>query len=97
MGLGGDPFSVETGKAFITGPYKGDPFGFDVVVPAVAGPFNLGTEVVRSRLTWIRRCASDGRDGSVPTMMDGIPLQLQHVNVTIDRPGFVFNPRAANR
>ncbi len=92
-GLAGDPFSVETGKAYITGPYKGDPFGVDVVVPAVAGPFNLGTEVVRSKVD------VDPTDAHLtvvtdrfPTMLDGIPLQLQHVNVTIDRPGFVFNP-----
>ncbi len=94
-GLAGDPFSVETGKAYITGPYKGDPFGVDVVVPAVAGPFDLGTEVVRSKVD------VDPTDAHLtvvtdrfPTMLDGIPLQLQHVNVTIDRPGFVFNPNS---
>ena len=92
-GLGGDPYSVETGKAYITGPYKGDPFGVDVVVPAVAGPFNLGTEVVRSKVD------VDPTDAHLtvvsdpfPTILDGIPLQLQHVNVTVNRPGFVFNP-----
>ncbi len=92
-GLGGDPFPVETGKAYITGPYEGDPFGVDVVVPAVAGPFNLGTEVVRSKVD------VDPTDAHLtvvsdkfPTILDGIPLQLQHINVTVNRPGFVFNP-----
>jgi hypothetical protein len=96
-GLGGDPYSVETGKAYITGPYKGDPFGVDVVVPAVAGPFNLGTEVVRSKVD------VDPTDAHLtvvsdpfPTILDGIPLQLQHVNVTVNRPGFVFNPTSCN-
>jgi hypothetical protein len=28
----------------------------------------------------------------LPTALDGIPLQLKVVNVTIDRPGFTFNP-----
>src|SRR6185312_5072665 len=28
----------------------------------------------------------------IPTILDGIPLQIKHVNVTIDRPGFTFNP-----
>ena len=28
----------------------------------------------------------------IPTILDGIPLQIQHVNVSIDRPGFTFNP-----
>ena len=92
-GLGGDPYPVETGKAYITGPYEGDPFGVDVVVPAVAGPFNLGTEVVRSKVD------VDPTDAHLtvvsdpfPTMLDGIPLQLQHINVNVNRPGFVFNP-----
>ncbi len=92
-GLGNDPYSIESGKAYITGPYEGDPFGVDVVVPAVAGPFNLGTEVVRAKVD------VDPTDAHLtvvsdkfPTMLDGIPLQLQHVNVTVNRPGFVFNP-----
>jgi hypothetical protein len=92
-GLGGDPYPVETGKAYITGPYEGDPFGVDVVVPAVAGPFNLGTEVVRSKVD------VDPTDAHLtvvsdafPTMLDGIPLQLQRINVDVNRPGFVFNP-----
>jgi hypothetical protein len=28
----------------------------------------------------------------IPHILDGIPLQIKHVNVTIDRPGFTFNP-----
>ncbi len=92
-GLGNDPYSVEDGKAYITGPYKGAPFGVDVVVPAVAGPFNLGTELVRSKVevdptTAQLTVVSD----PFPTILDGIPLQLQHINVTVNRPGFVFNP-----
>jgi len=92
-GLGNDPYSVEDGKAYITGPYDGAPFGVDVVVPAVAGPFNLGTEVVRSKVdvdptTAQLTVVSD----PFPTILDGIPLQLQHINVTVNRPGFVFNP-----
>ena len=92
-GLAGDPFSVETGKAYITGPYEGDPFGVEIVVPAIAGPFNLGTEIVRSKVN------VDPTDAHLtvvsdpfPTILDGIPLQLQHVNVFVNRPGFVFNP-----
>ncbi len=32
----------------------------------------------------------------IPTIIDGIPLQIQHVNVTIDRPSFTFNPTNCN-
>ena len=92
-GLGGNPFPVETGKVYITGPYEGDPFGVVIVVPAIAGPFNLGTEVVRAKID------VDPTDAHLtvvsdpfPTILDGIPLELQHINVTVNRPGFVFNP-----
>ncbi len=92
-GLGGNPYPVETGKVYITGPYEGDPFGVVIVVPAIAGPFNLGTEVVRAKID------VDPTDAHLtvvsdafPTILDGIPLELQRVNVTINRPGFVFNP-----
>jgi hypothetical protein len=30
-----------SGKAYLTGPYNGGPYGLVVEVPAVAGPFNL--------------------------------------------------------
>jgi hypothetical protein len=29
---------------------------------------------------------------AIPHMIDGIPLDLKHINVTIKRPGFTFNP-----
>jgi hypothetical protein len=32
----------------------------------------------------------------IPTILDGIPLEIQHVNVTITRPGFTFNPTNCN-
>jgi hypothetical protein len=91
-GVGPDPFYV-TGKVFLTGPYNGGPFGEVVVVPAVAGPFNLGTVVVRGSIRVNRRTAqasivSDG----FPTKLDGIPLRVKAVNVNVDRPGFTFNP-----
>jgi hypothetical protein len=92
-GLGNDPLTVEGGQVFLTGPYKGAPFGLSVVVPAKAGPYNLGTVVVRSRIevdpiTAQLTVTSD----PVPTILDGIPLQLTHINVLVDRPGFTFNP-----
>ncbi len=33
---------------YVTGPYRGAPFGLMFVVPAIAGPYNLGTLVVRA-------------------------------------------------
>jgi hypothetical protein len=91
-GPGSDPFYLG-GLVFLTGPYKGAPFGLSIVVPAVAGPFNLGTVVVRAAIsvdpvTTALTVTSD----PLPSILQGIPLQIRTVNVTVDRPGFIFNP-----
>jgi hypothetical protein len=92
-GAGPEPFYVQGGQVFLTGPYKGAPFGLSIVVPAVAGPFNLGNITVRAAIhvdphTAQITVVSD----PLPTIWKGFPLQVRKVNVTIDRPGFMFNP-----
>ncbi len=99
VGLGGDPFSVTGGKVYITGPYEGAPFGLSIVVPAKAGPYDLGTVVVRGRievdpttsaLTVTTNSPSQGY--AIPHILDGIPLEIKHVNFVTTRPEFTFNP-----
>jgi hypothetical protein len=99
VGLGGDPYSVSGGRVYITGPYEGAPFGLSIVVPAKAGPYDLGTVVVRgtiqvdpitSALTVTTN--SPGQGYAIPHILDGIPLQIKHVNFITTRPGFTFNP-----
>jgi len=102
VGLGGEPFSVTGGQVFLTGPYKGAPFGLSIVNPAKAGPFDLGKVIVRAKLeidrTTAQAIVTTDPDGpyAIPHILDGIPLQIKHVNVTIDRPGFAFNPTNCN-
>ena len=78
---------------YLTGPYEGAPFGLSIVVPIVAGPFNLGTEVVRakievdphtSRLTIVTT--------PFPRTVKGIPTDIREIDAVIDRPEFMFNP-----
>jgi hypothetical protein len=102
VGLGGDPFSVRGGRVYITGPYKGAPFGLSIVNPAKAGPYDLGQVVVRAKLAVdpitaaITVSTDDTGPYRIPTILDGIPLQIKHVNVDINRPGFTFNPTNCN-
>ncbi len=92
-GAGSHPFYAQGGQVFLTGPYKGAPFGLSVVVPAVAGPFNLGNIVVRAAVSVDPHTAQiNVVSDPLPTMVDGIPLQVKTVNVSIDRQNFMFNP-----
>ena len=92
-GAGSHPFYAQGGQVFLTGPYKGAPFGLSVVVPAVAGPFNLGNIVVRAAVSVDPHTAQiEVTSDPLPSMVDGIPLQVKTVNVSIDRQNFMFNP-----
>ena len=48
-GAGPTPLHI-TGRLYLAGPYKGAPLSFVVITPAIAGPFDLGTVVVRAAL-----------------------------------------------
>jgi hypothetical protein len=92
-GAGATPYYVHDGKIYATGPYKGAPYGLSVVVPAKAGPFDLGTVVVRGTIDVDRHTAAlTVNTDALPTMLQGIPLDLRVINVSIDRAGFIFNP-----
>lgn len=91
-GAGPAPLTV-TGDAYITGPYRGAPFGLALVLRAKFGPFDFGAVVVRAALS------SDPFDAHLtvvtdplPQMLNGVPLRLQRLAIAIDRPGFMVNP-----
>ncbi|HTZ65536.1 MAG TPA: hypothetical protein VMB51_15640 [Solirubrobacteraceae bacterium] len=96
-GLGPEPYVEHGGKVYITGPYGGAPFGLEIVTPAVAGPFNLGTVTVRSKLYVEPENASvEIVSDPLPTRLRGIPLQLGRVLVDVNRPRFEFNPTSCS-
>jgi hypothetical protein len=78
---------------YLAGPYKGAPFSLSVVVPAQAGPFDLGTVVVRAALSVdLHDAHISVISDPIPTILDGVPLNVQKLNVTLDRPGFMLAP-----
>jgi hypothetical protein len=92
VGLGPNPYTVP-GAVYITGPYRGAPYGLSILTPAIAGPFNLGNVVVRARIEVDRHTSAlTITSDPLPRMLQGIPLQIKHVAVTVDRSGFTFNP-----
>jgi hypothetical protein len=103
-GVGSDPYVLHGGKVYLTGPYNDGSFGDVVVIPAVAGPFNLGNVVTRDsiRINPVTAQASIVSDplpqmvNSVEGLKSGIPTDIRQINVSINRPGFMFNPSSCD-
>jgi len=90
-GAGPSPYWAP-GAAYLAGPYKGAPLSLAIVTPAVAGPFDLGTVVVRVALrvdpeTTRITAVSD----PLPEILQGIPLDVRAARVLLDRPQFTRN------
>jgi hypothetical protein len=91
-GVGSDPFHAG-GKLYLAGPYKGAPVSSVAIVPAVAGPLDLGNVVVRAPLYIDHETAElTAKTDPLPTILKGIPLKVRAVNIDVDRPGFILNP-----
>lgn len=85
------------GTAYLTEGYGGAPFGLVFVVPAKAGPFDLGMVVVRSRILVNRLDATLSVDSeSLPTILQGIPLNVRSLQIALDRPGFMLSPTSCD-
>jgi hypothetical protein len=97
-GVGGAPLWIpQPGKAptaaYLAGPYKGAPYSIVSVVPAQAGPFDLGLVVNRAAI----RVNPNTAQASVvtdplPQFLEGVPLSYRAIQVLVDRPGFTLNP-----
>jgi hypothetical protein len=90
-GAGPTPYAFN-GNVYLTGPYGGAPFGLSIVVPAIAGPFNLGNVVTRGTLNIDPYTARVTATSNLPTIVKGIPLRIKSVTVNINKQGFLQNP-----
>ena len=90
-GAGPAPYYVK-GDAYLAGPYKSAPLSLAIITPAVAGPFDLGTVVVRAPLYIDPETAQGTVKSTFPTILQGIPLDVRSIAVSIDRQDFTLNP-----
>ncbi len=91
-GPGSHPFHAY-GKIYLAGPFQGAPLSLVAVTPALAGPYDYGTVVVRVALHVDPLDAHVIADSeTVPEIIGGIPIRLREIEVSIDKPNFMINP-----
>ena len=91
-GTGSSPLKIE-GQAFLSGPYKGAPLSLAVITPATAGPFDLGTVVVRVAL-FVDPVSAQVHAVSdpIPDVYGGSQLSVRAIRLDLDRKEFTLNP-----
>ena len=94
-GVGG-VLTYVPGHLYLAGPYNGAPLSVVAITPGVAGPFDVGTIVVRQALRIDPLTAEVEADGSssdpIPHILKGIPLKVRDVRVYVNKPDFILNP-----
>lgn len=91
-GSGSGPIKI-AGKAFLAGPYKGAPLSLAIITPAVAGPYDLGTVVVRTALNVNPETAQvNAVSDVIPNVFGGVKLDIRSIDVNVDRSQFMRNP-----
>ncbi len=92
----GDSLTYVPGSLYLGGAYHGDPLSVVSITPAVAGPFDAGTVVVREALTLNPVTAEVEVDGAgsdpIPHILKGIVLKVRDLRVYVDKPEFILNP-----
>jgi hypothetical protein len=91
-GSGSKPYPLP-GQVFLEGAYGDAPYSLRVVVPAKAGPYDLGEVVVRQKV-YVDRTSAQVKVVSdpIPTIVKGVPTRLQRLDVNVDKLGFMVNP-----
>ena len=91
-GPGGHPFHA-VGKMYLAGPFKGAPLSVVAITPALAGPYDYGTVVVRVAVHVDQTDAHVvAVSDTVPSIIGGIPIRMRSIQVNIDRSNFMINP-----
>jgi hypothetical protein len=92
----GAALTYASGRIYLAGPYNGSALSLVTVNSATIGPFDLGTIVIRSAFQVDPLTAQvkiDSRiSDPIPHIIDGIPLHLRDIRISIDRPEFTHSP-----
>jgi hypothetical protein len=91
-GPGSHPFHA-AGRIYMAGPFKGAPLSIVAITPALAGPYDYGTQVVRVAIHVDPLDAHvTALSDAVPTIIGGVPLRLRMIRVNLNRSKFIINP-----
>ncbi len=97
----GPSLTYVPGKVYLAGPYHGSALSIVAITAGVAGPFDLGTVVVREALKINPETAEVFIDATgsdpIPHIIKGIPVHLRDIRAYVDRPEFVLNPTSCKR
>jgi hypothetical protein len=81
------------GKVYLAGPYKGAPLSLVVITPAITGPYDLGSVVIRAALKVDPTTAQvTAVSDPLPQILKGIPLRYRSIFINLNRPNFILNP-----
>jgi hypothetical protein len=97
----GQVLAYVPGKLYLAGPYHGSAISLVAITAAKAGPFDLGTVVIRQAFKvdpetgeiFIDATGSD----PIPHIIRGVPTHLRDIRAYTDRPEFVLNPTSCKR
>jgi hypothetical protein len=96
----GSQLTYVPGSLYLAGPFGGAPLSVLGVVPAVAGPFDIGTVLTRFALNVDPRTAEVSVDGAhsdpIPHILEGIPLVVRDIQAHVDRANFTINPTSCD-
>jgi hypothetical protein len=91
-GTGPNPTKIN-GTTYLAGPYQGAPLSLAIITPAVQGPFDLGTVVVRVALFVNPETAQvNAVSDAIPDVFGGVKLDIRSIDVNVDRTKFMHNP-----
>ncbi len=97
----GSALTYVPGKIYLAGPYNGSALSIVAITSGVAGPFDLGTVVVRQALKINPETAEVFIDATgsdpIPHIIQGIPVHLRDIRAYVDKPDFVLNPTSCSR